>query len=317
MAITYRRCCLLKEDMHLNMKVGIVHPTAFPSACSKVGGTLESIMEIVRDPFFDAIEITSIQDPSERSEVKQALLSGGMRVGFHAVPQRKVLPLNLAHPIESERRSALQLLKEAVDEANEMNAKLLTISHEFIAGAGKDEQTVLRLNESLKEIRRYAASHGAMKVAYEPPFSTTGGMNSGMIRSLIGSHPNDDPVGFLIDLEHWPVPYQLNDKAVKLIKKHLIHFRTGNCCMPGRYRQLNNQPGKGSRHSAVNADQLAYFLRELYQIGYIGEGRRGLLSLHVHPMDYESPQAVIANGKRTLLEAWRTTHLNQTMWPNC
>lgn len=307
----------MKEDMHLNMKVGIVHHTAFPSAGSKAGGTLASIMEIVRDPFFDAIEITSIQDPGERSEVKQALLSGGMRVCFHAMPKRAALPLNLAHPIESDRRSALQLLKEAMDEAYEMNAKLLTISHEFIAGAGKDEQTVSALNESLKEIRRYAASQGTMKVAYEPPFSATGVLNSGMIRSLIGSHPNDDPVGFLIDLEHWPVSYKINDKAVKLIKKHLTYFRTGNCCMPERYRQYNHQLGAGSRHSAVNADQLAYFLRELYQIGYIGEGRRGLLSLHVNPMDYESPQAVIANGKRTLLEAWRTLHLNQTMWPNC
>ncbi|SFL01038.1 hypothetical protein SAMN03159341_102706 [Paenibacillus sp. 1_12] len=303
----------MKEDIHLYMKIGIVHHTAFPLAGSKSGGTLESITDIVSDHFFDAIEITSIHDSNERTEVKQTLLSGGMMVCFNAIPQRLTKPLNLGSVIEHERHSAIQMIKEAVDEAYEMNAEIFTISDDFISEAFFHEHAVRALNESFKEIYRHAALKGTMKVAYRPPFSTVS-------HSVTGKFPRieQDQFGFLIDLDHLPVNYEMNDKNMKYIKKHLLYSRMGNCCKIGRYNQLMGKtPHQRNQFTAVHADQLLHFLRNLYKFDYIGEGNQGVLSLNVKTMDYESPHSVIANGKRTLLEAWRILQLNQTIWPNC
>ena len=50
--------------------------------------------------------------------------------------------------------------------------------------------------------------------------------------------------------------------------------------------------------------QLVEFLRELFEIGSLGRGRRPVVAFQVKPMPRESSGAVIANAKRTLLEAW-------------
>ena len=50
--------------------------------------------------------------------------------------------------------------------------------------------------------------------------------------------------------------------------------------------------------------QLVEFLRELFEIGYLGRGRRPVVAFQVKPMPRESSGAVIANAKRTLIAAW-------------
>ena len=48
--------------------------------------------------------------------------------------------------------------------------------------------------------------------------------------------------------------------------------------------------------------QLVEFLRELFEIGYLGRGRRPVVAFEVKPLPGESSGAVIA--KRTLIAAW-------------
>ncbi len=45
-------------------------------------------------------------------------------------------------------------------------------------------------------------------------------------------------------------------------------------------------------------------MRELFQIGYLGEGKRPIVAFEVKPLPGESSEMVIAGSKRTLLEAW-------------
>ena len=50
--------------------------------------------------------------------------------------------------------------------------------------------------------------------------------------------------------------------------------------------------------------QSVEFLRELFENGYLGRGRRPVGAFEVKPLPGESSGAVIANAKRTLIEAW-------------
>jgi len=50
--------------------------------------------------------------------------------------------------------------------------------------------------------------------------------------------------------------------------------------------------------------QLVEFLRELFEIGYLGRGRRPVVAFEVEPLPGETSGAIVASAKRTLLEAW-------------
>jgi hypothetical protein len=50
--------------------------------------------------------------------------------------------------------------------------------------------------------------------------------------------------------------------------------------------------------------QLVEFLRELFEIGYLGRGRRPVVAFEVKPLPGETSGAIVASAKRTLLEAW-------------
>ncbi|MCZ8516093.1 hypothetical protein O9H85_27560 [Paenibacillus filicis] len=296
----------MKDDIRQYVKIGIVHHAAFPLAGSKPGGILESIMDIARDPFFDAIELASIPDSAVRTEVKQLLLSSGMLVCYHAMPKGQAKQINLGSLIEYERLEAIQWIKEAVDEAYEMHAEMFTISDEFISGAFFRKQTLQALEKSLKEICRYTAIKGAMKVAYGPPLSFSETEPS---KETIGKISG---LGVFIDVDQLPGHYEMNDRNMKHVKKQLIYSRMGNCCKDGRYHALMS-----AKSQAVNTEQLVHFLRNLCKVDYIGEGKQKVLTFNVKPMENESPHAVIANGKRTLLEAWRLLQRHPAIWPEC
>ena len=50
--------------------------------------------------------------------------------------------------------------------------------------------------------------------------------------------------------------------------------------------------------------ELRLFLKALLDIGYIGEGKQNVVAFEVKPQSGESSEVVIANAKRTLMEAW-------------
>ncbi|NCC63165.1 MAG: sugar phosphate isomerase/epimerase, partial [Spirochaetia bacterium] len=51
---------------------------------------------------------------------------------------------------------------------------------------------------------------------------------------------------------------------------------------------------------------LTEFLCKMKDIGYLVEGGKNILSFEVKPQAGEDADLVVANAKRTLLEAWRS-----------
>ena len=50
--------------------------------------------------------------------------------------------------------------------------------------------------------------------------------------------------------------------------------------------------------------QVVEFLKALFEIEYLAKGRRPVVAFEVKPYADETSGAVIANAKRTLMEAW-------------
>ena len=66
----------MKDSLHSYMKVGIVHPMAFPE-----GVLIETLKVIVEDEFFGGIEIKSVPEDS-RDEVSKLLATSRLEVGY-------------------------------------------------------------------------------------------------------------------------------------------------------------------------------------------------------------------------------------------
>lgn len=300
----------MNESLHKFMKVGLVHFMAYPSTIKGEGPVLETIKKLALDEYFTAIEITTVKDKRERKKIKQILDTSHMTVAYGAQPRLLTTGLNINDLDEEGRQKALANLKEGIDEAYEMDA----VGFAFLSGKYEEatkEESYQALVKSTKEICSYVKSKGNMKVALEV-FDYDVDK-----KSLIGPAPlalrfakeiraEHDHFGLMVDLSHIPLIHETIEESLLPVKDYIIHAHIGNCVvknpdMPG-YGDLH--PRFGFPNGENDVDEVADYLRVLFQIGFLNEKNRPVVSFEIKPFGDEDPDVVIANAKRTLNEAW-------------
>lgn len=300
----------MNESLHKFMKVGLVHFMAYPTTIKGEGPVLETIKKLALDDYFTAIEITTVKDKRERKKIKQILDTSHMTVAYGAQPRLLTTGLNINDLDEEGRQKALANLKEGIDEAYEMDA----VGFAFLSGkyeAATKEESYQALVKSTKEICSYVKSKGNMKVALEV-FDYDVDK-----KSLIGPAPlalrfakeiraEHDHFGLMVDLSHIPLIHETIEESLLPVKDYIIHAHIGNCVvknpdMPG-YGDLH--PRFGFPNGENDVDEVADYLRVLFQIGFLNEKNRPVVSFEIKPFGDEDPDVVIANAKRTLNEAW-------------
>ncbi|MFE5042152.1 sugar phosphate isomerase/epimerase family protein [Peribacillus simplex] len=304
----------MSENLHNSMKVGIVHFMAYPETMGGDGPTVETIKKIVQDDFFSGIEITSINNPEERKEATQILQSGGMTVGFGAQPILLRNKGNLNSFDEAERRRAIDLVKGGIDQAYEVNAAKLG----FLSGAKPDTQqdvALQLLTNSIKELCDYAKSKGDLVLSLETFDDETDkkcliGSNKLAVEVAKEVRKVDPTFGLMLDLSHLPMQRESSHDALTVARDYINHAHIGNC-----YIKDTSDPAYGDQHprfgypgSEVDVSELAEYLRSLLEIGYIGEGIKNIVAFEVKPVGTESSDIVIAQSKRTLIDAWSLLH---------
>lgn len=300
----------MNESLHKFMKVGLVHFMAYPSTIKGEGPVLETVRKLALDDYFTAIEITTVKDKDERKKVKQILDAAHMTVAYGAQPRLLTTGMNINDLNEENRQKALADLKEGIDEAYDMGA----VGFAFLSGKydeASKEESYKTLVKSTKEICAYVKGKGKMKVALEVfDFDVDK-------KSLIGPAPlalryakeireEYDHFGLMVDLSHIPLIHETIEESLLPVKDYIIHAHIGNCVvkspdMPG-YGDLH--PRFGFPNGENDVDEVVAYLKVLFDIGYLGEGKRPIVSFEVRPFGDEDPDVVIANAKRTLNEAW-------------
>jgi sugar phosphate isomerase/epimerase len=300
-----------KKDHRDSFKAGIVHFMAYPQAASKPGGVLESILDIVQDEFFEAIEITTIKDPAERQQVKSVLETSGVTVGFGAQPILLGNKADLNSLDEAKRQTALGLMKQAIDEAYEMHAQRFAVLSGPDPGDAQRDEALDKLVTSLTEICAYARSKGTMQVALETFDRTIDkkcliGPNRLAVEIAKQVRKVDPTFGLMVDLSHFPLQHESTAEALKTTEGFVVHAHMGNCYMKDKanpaYGDLH--PRFGYPGGENGPKELADYLKQLHEFGYLGDGRREIVAFEVKPLANESSKALVGQSKRTLLEAW-------------
>jgi sugar phosphate isomerase/epimerase len=295
----------MKDSLHSYMKVGIVQLMAFPDA-----DPLESIRKIAEDEFFGAIEIASVPD-EVKDDVIGLLRTSKLIVGY--VGQLKLLgqKLDLNSLVPQQREAAITQVKASIDEAYQLGAKQLAVLSGPAPAADKYDQARELLVDSLLQICSYAKKKGTLRIAlevfdrdYDKKCLIGPTEEAVMVAQEVRRHqPN---FGLMVDLSHLPLLKESSDHAIKTAGDYLAHVHIGSCILKDK-----NHPAYGDKHPPFglevgenDVEQVRIFLKALMDTGYIGEGKQNVVAFEVKPLEGDSPEVVVANAKRTLMEAW-------------
>jgi len=295
----------MNDYIHSYMKMGIVQLMAFPDM-----DTVESIKKIAEDEFFGAIEIASI--PGDiRAEVDKILGASKLVVGY--VGQAALLgqKLDLNSSVPQQREAAISQIKSGVDEAYFLGAKQLAVLSGPTPTPDKREKAKELLVDSLAQICGYAQNKGNLNITLEifdrdvDKKCLIGPTEEGVeiAREVRRHYPN---FGLMVDLSHLPLLKESADRALKTAKDYLNHVHIGSCILKDK-----SHPAYGDKHPPFglaagenDVEEVRLFLKALMEIGYIDEGKQNVVAFEVKPLSGQSPEVVVANAKRTLMEAW-------------
>lgn len=300
----------MQESMYQYMKVGTIHFMSYPATMKGEGPVLETIEKIVRDSYFTAIELTWIKDSAVKKAVKKLLEQSHMTVSYGGQPRLLTTGLNINDLDEAGRGKAVMTLKEGIDEAYEMGA----VGFVFLSGKYEEatkEQSYKALVKSTKELCRYAASKGSMRVVlevfdYDVDKKSIIGPVDLAKRFAEEIRAEHDNFGLLVDLSHLPLLRETAEKAILPVKDYIAHAHIGNAVVkdPAMPAYGDAHPRFGFPNGENDVDQLVSFLRVLKEIGFLNTQNPPIVSFEVKPWGDEDPDLILAGSKRVLNEAW-------------
>jgi sugar phosphate isomerase/epimerase len=292
--------------------VSIVHFMAYPDTIGGEGPIVETISKITEDPFFTGIEVGWIKDPKVRTTAKRVLDQSHIKIGYGAQPSLLLQGLNLNSLDEDERAQAVEQLKSNVDEAAEMGAKRVG----FLSGKdpGDDDRPAAldRLIESVKDVSSYARDKGVALTCEtfdrEIDKKCLIGPSDYAAEFAAAVKADYPEFGLMYDLSHQPLLFEEAEPALSLLKDHLVHAHVGNGVVdPETVGYGDLHPRFGWPGGSNDVDELVEFIRALFKIGYLSEGKEELpwVGFEVKPQgEGETSEQIIAGTKRVWAEAW-------------
>ncbi len=302
----------MEEPLARYARVGIIHFMLWPDTASGDGPIAETIERLVADTDFDAIEVTRINDPEARQEVRALAASARVSLAFGAQPILLSGDLDLNALDEESRMAAIDAVKQGIDQAAELGAEGCAVLSGPDPGLAHREQGTDRLVDSLKWLCDYAAQTGDLPILLETFDRKPFGKNC-----LIGPSEEAAEVarrvrehfpsfGLMLDLSHLPLLEESPRQAIGTLGDMLAHAHIGNCVMRDADHPAygDNHPRFGVPGGENDVLELAEYLRALLDAGFLDPDHRPILSFEVKPLAGESVEALIAGSKRTLAHAW-------------
>ncbi len=307
----------MQELLQAYCHPGLIHHMAFPQVIGGEGPILETLEQIVVDPFFSAVEVTQMKDPQVRQEAARMLGASGMDVIFAAVPPLLQQKLSLCSLDAAERAKALDVMKGLIDQSYELGASIMVVASGPDPGEADRPAARAAFADSLKQLCAQAQEQaGATMLSIsvehfdrevDKRFLIGPTREAAeVVAEVYGEYSN---VGLTIDLSHQPLLHENISDMVLSADEHLIHVHIGNCVLADSTHPAygDKHPRFGCEQGAVGGEELKRFLESLIYAGYFKKStptRRPVVSFEVQPMAGERPEWVIANAKRTLLSAW-------------
>jgi sugar phosphate isomerase/epimerase len=299
----------LDASIYEYMRIGLVHPMAFPECMAGDGPILETVTKIASDPYFTAIEVTWIRDDAVRAAVRDVLEVAGLTCAYAAQPAVLTQKLNPNSFDEAERTHAVAALKERIDEAAEVGATSLALLSGPDPGADRRAAAIEVLAKSLRELCDYGldAEVAITLETFDRTIDKCALMGPSDEAVEVARLVNRDNFGLMLDLSHLPLQAESAQKALTTVQYELVHAHIGNCVMrdPDHVAYGDMHPHFGVAGGENDVAEVVEFLSVLMDIGFLVPcDDPPIVSFEVKPMDGQLSDVVLANAKRTLTQAW-------------
>ncbi len=307
----------MQEPLETYCHVGIVHPMAFPECLGGEGPILETLAQVATDTFFSAVEVGWIKDPKVRAQAADLLSTSGLEVIFAAQAALLQQDLSLCELDAGKRQQAVGSTKQLIDQAYHLGAALMVVMSGPDPGEADRPKATEALIGSLKELCGYAQERAEERMLSISLENFDRDIDK---RQLVGPTREAAEIaeavwgecsnfGLTIDLSHLPQLNERIDETALAAVDHLIHAHIGNCVIAdqGHAAYGDKHPRFGVAGGAVGTEEVRRFLEALIYAGYFRRNTpttMPVVSFEVRPAEGESPDLVIANAKRTLIQAW-------------
>jgi sugar phosphate isomerase/epimerase len=308
----------MNRDWRSMMDLGLVHFMAWPELIKDQGPIVETVERIAQDEFFGVLEVRRSDNPEIAPALWRLGQISGLAYGVGAQPGLLLGKLSLNDLDEAGRRAAVAEVKQSVDFAAAVAAPLVACLAGPDPGDADRDRAMDLLAESLVELCRYAEAKGGDQPIWISLEQFDRAYDK---KSLIG--PSEDAAtlayrvtdtvenfGLCVDLSHIPILDESIEDTVFTLKSHLIHAHAGSCIKQQGHASYGDQhPRFGHPAGEVGAPELKRYIEALVYIGYFQREvptRKPVLTFEVKPMpdEGETPELIIANTKRTFLDAW-------------
>lgn len=292
------------------MRLGLVHFMAWPELGSGKGPWAKTVEIIARHPAFNAVEVAHIEDAGERARVRDICGLARLSVGFGAHPIILGQGLDLNALDERERVSAVARMTELIDEAKYLGAESFVVLSGKDPGPERRDEAKGALVTSLAELCAYSARQQGPKVVAEVFDCAVdkccllgpAPLAAEVAEKVAAENPN---FGLLVDLSHIPILGESPRQALEPVADWLAGVHLGNAVLTeGMPAYGDNHPAFGTPGSVNDVAETTDFLDVLFDIGFLGEGKRPMVSFEVKPMAGQDSELLLAGSLRVLREAW-------------
>src|SRR5262245_39127553 len=137
-----------------HLQLGVVHFMAFPECLAGEGPQLDTLAAICHDPFFDAVDVGPVNDPTERKQCADLLRDCQMTVTFACQPVQLQRHLDLNSPDRAKRRLASDTVIGLIDQANALGAsRFALMSGKNVSSADRSAALGCLVNELCRVCR--------------------------------------------------------------------------------------------------------------------------------------------------------------------
>lgn len=286
----------------------------YPTTQSGEGPILETVTRLADDDFFSVLEVTWIKDSAVRRAVREVAENSHVSLAYGAQPVLLSQKLDLNSLNDSERGRAVNQVKLCVDEASELGADRLALLSGPDPGDARRDDATRALVDSLEQICAYGKQKNVSIAVETFDRDVEKKCLAGPAKEIVALartiRKDYRDFGIMYDMAHAPLLNEDPRKALALLKNHLVHVHVGNCVkVQGHPAYGDKHPRFGINGGEHDVDDLARFIRNLFDIGYLGKktkpgGQLPIVGFEVRPLPGERPEAIIASTKRVWRQAW-------------
>ena len=307
----------MMDQLEKTASIGIVLPKLFPFPQSRPEQMISSLLTILEDPFFTAVEVSYIADEQARGLARKYMQYSGVEILFNGGDAFRELQINLSSLDPVIRNESIQKCYMLIDHCYEMGAKIMHIVTGKFEGEESKQQSIGAFIASTMELCKYARERAE---SYELSISLEIGDRHLDRKYLLG--PTHEAVnvarmirsefsnfGLLLDQSHLPLMGEDPHKSLWLAKDYLTHIHIGNSYMKDRQASYfgDKHIPFGVKDSEVGVVELTQFITTLREIDFFKSPkptRKPVITFEVGCLEDESPKLVLANIKRHFFEAW-------------